>query len=581
MSQREVHFEVFRRQGSKGSWTLHDVATNREKALTLANELMAAKEATGVKVVKETYDAESGDYLSLKIFEDGHTKMKVDPSAEDVPQALPCFKPDDLYSYHARQTLQRLLKDFLARQNITLTELIHRADCLETLEATGTTYQHCVQKVAVAQASSSTVPVQQILKTLNDLATKAINRVYRDARRNYFPKVAEGGFGALANQLGEQSDGSYVFNGALALRLAPCKSWNEKLFVLLEVVREAPVEEAGRKLLLGSVDTIVAELLSGSAALHELIGESENLGQALVVLVHLFLGTMTADDKLRDGLVALAGQFMADSLPNARTAIANRIIAELKSTRRLCPTSLLEELTQLRKLANSLVLGDPRYLSHENLIAAFTLRSRRLVSNQSIDEFLEGLTEFDKKVERLLHVEENIIGAENKRVLAGVLQHMLASTAFEDYFVSGAHAPVLQRLQRLAELQARVRRSNFRDIQRDEFADRLDLVAAGVESHGKVLKSLHDNLPSPVHRAMAIMKLCANKVLTEGRVSGKARDLVLFALSQPGFLSEYLAYAKLNPGGQSSNPEQAVSDLVETLQLAGISRETGLKSIAA
>ena len=77
----------------------------RDRALTMAQELMATEKATGVKVVKETYNDETGDYLTLKIFEDGHNQMKMAPAQEDAPHALPCFKPDDLYSYHARQTM--------------------------------------------------------------------------------------------------------------------------------------------------------------------------------------------------------------------------------------------------------------------------------------------------------------------------------------------------------------------------------------------------------------------------------------------------------------------------------------------
>ena len=102
---------------------------------------------------------------------------------EDTPHALPCFKPEDLYSYHARSTIRRLLPDFLARNRITVTELIHRPDMLEKLEATGTLYQHAIQKVAVAQAANTTTPVQQIVKSLNELATQAIQRVYRDQRK--------------------------------------------------------------------------------------------------------------------------------------------------------------------------------------------------------------------------------------------------------------------------------------------------------------------------------------------------------------------------------------------------------------
>ncbi len=208
---------------------MHDVASTRDEALKMAQSLMAEGAATGVKVIKETYNAETGDYLTLKIFEDGHNQSKVEPAAEDVPNVLPCFKPDDLYSYHARATMARLLGDYLARQKLTVTELIHRADALEKFEATGTIYQHAVQKIAVAQASSTKKPVQQIIKDLNELATKAIGRVYRDDRKGYFPEVATGKFSALADKLASDGDGAYVLNGALAKHLADAKGWDEKL----------------------------------------------------------------------------------------------------------------------------------------------------------------------------------------------------------------------------------------------------------------------------------------------------------------------------------------------------------------
>src|ERR1700743_3200385 len=108
---REVHFEVFKRQGAKGGWTMVDVMSKRDAAMTLAENLMTDG-ATGVKVVKETYNNDTGDYQTLKIFEDGHNKMKVEVAAEDAPHALPYFMPDDLYSYHARNTMGRLLAEY-------------------------------------------------------------------------------------------------------------------------------------------------------------------------------------------------------------------------------------------------------------------------------------------------------------------------------------------------------------------------------------------------------------------------------------------------------------------------------------
>src|SRR6201992_1392108 len=212
---REIHYEVFRRVGARGGWTLHEVASSRDAAITMAQELMASEKATGVKVVKETYNDDTGDFLTLKIFEEGHTQMKMAPAQEDAPHALPCFKPDDLYSYHARATMSRLLTDFLSRNKITITELIHRADLLEKLEATGTVYRHAIQKVAVAQASSTTTPVQTIVKSLNELTTQAFHRVYRDQRKGLFPDPAPQQFAELAGKLTGQGDAGYIFNGAL------------------------------------------------------------------------------------------------------------------------------------------------------------------------------------------------------------------------------------------------------------------------------------------------------------------------------------------------------------------------------
>src|SRR6185503_15777422 len=288
---REIHYEIFRRMGARGGWTLHEVSSSREVALKMAKEMMTSEQATGVKVVKETYNDDTGDYLTLKIFEDGHNQVSLAPAQEEAPNALPCFKPEDLYSYHARSTMHRLLRDFLTRNTLTITELIHRADMLEKFEATGTAYQHAIQKVAVAQAASTTVSVQQIIKSLNELTTKAINRVYSDQRKGLFPDPHPHQFAELAKSLWGQGNAAYVFNGALARHLKSASGWDEKVLMLITIMESAPAEEDGpRKLILSSVDAILAEILNGAAALHNLMGPSENLGQALNKLVSLFLG---------------------------------------------------------------------------------------------------------------------------------------------------------------------------------------------------------------------------------------------------------------------------------------------------
>jgi hypothetical protein len=574
---QSVHFEIFTRRGSKGGWKLADARRGRDDAIAFAKELMG-EDATGVKVVKETYNDETGDYLSLKIYEDGHNKMKLPPAQEDTPHALPCFKPDDLYSYHARKTIAKLIPDFLAHHRITVIELAHRTDMLEKLEASGTLLQHAIQKTAVAQAASSTVPVQQIIKSLLELTGKAFQRVYRDSRKDRFPKAKPGQFGALAEKLAAESDGRYLFNAALAAYLRDAAGWDEKVYRLIALMDEAGKDSHGAQLLLSSVDALIAEILSGSAALVELIGAKENFGAAIESLVRLFLGQEPDAAEAGQGLISLTQRFAADELPDSRGAIASRIIKEFRSNKRLCPKSLREEFMTLRRIANSLVTGVGKYLSHEDLVSAFVLRSKRLITHETLGEILKGMLTPDEKLERLLFVEENIIGAENKRLLVSFVIPIVQNPAFEEFFKLGK-TPLMTRLQRLAELNLKMRGTGFQEPKRSELADTLDRIACAVAAGGKLFEAIEQKAGSPVEKANMLLRLFQAEAFTEPMLTAKAREAMLGYLGKPGFLSSYVAQTVKQSG--QTNPDEAISELVGTLERIGIDRATGLNAMAA
>ena len=203
--------------------------------------------APAVRVVKETFTPETGDYMTLTIFEHGATETKTkSKKLDEGTSTTPCFKPDDLYSYHARATMGRILGEWLARYKLTLTELIHNAWALEKFEAAGTVSQHAIQKVAVAQASESESSVTQIVKHLNSLCTLAISRVYKDERRGLFPLLEAGQIGPFAERLGGSPDARYALNGVLAKYLRTATpSWDAKLQCLLGLMGKLPVTGPG------------------------------------------------------------------------------------------------------------------------------------------------------------------------------------------------------------------------------------------------------------------------------------------------------------------------------------------------
>lgn len=567
---QNVHYEIFRRRGASGSWSLVEVRDRREDAIAYAQSLITG-DAVGIRVLKETYNDATGDYLSLKVFEHGETKTKAKAVQDDLPEA-PCFRIDDLYSYHARKTIAQLLPDFLARHKVTVTELSHRADLLEKLEATGTLLQHAVQRVAVAQAASGENQLTKIIRALHDLTTQAMHRVYRDFEKKRFAVAAPGSFLPLAEKHAAVGhEGTYLLNGSLALYLKDSNGWDDKVAQLLALMDEAKGETPGAKLLFGCIDTLISEILGGSAGLRELIGAKDSHGQAIMALVKLYLGRPPEETDGRDGLIALTRQFSTDTLPNARTAIAQRILAEIKSFKRLCPSSLEEELKTLRQIANLVVTGISKYLTHEDLIAAFTLRSQRLINFEALSPYLSSVTP-DVKLERILFVEENVIGAENKRRLADFVPPVITAPSFEEHFQSSKLPPV-QRLQQLQRLQDRVRRSGFQEHHRKEIGDIIDKVAASVESRNRLLESIDKRPLSPTGKVVMLLKMASANTFTSPRLSNKAKLMVVNYIGKPGFLTGYVA--------QASDRDAAMAELIKSLAAVGISPETGMKAIAA
>jgi len=521
MSGRTVHFEVFLRKGAKGSWQLADAISDRKLAIKKADELVKAGDATGTKVVKETLNNTSGEYMTLKIHEAGDAldtgHIEVKKEAE-----LPCFKPQDLYSHHARSVIGRLLADTLSAWQLTAIELMHRPDMLEQLEAAGTVVQHAIQKTAVAHAQSSNEDAQSAVKKLNELVGAAFERIYKDNRAGKFPKLKGNNLGAVAKKVIDKGDAEYLLCAALAGRLADVSTWREKLNLILGLMKDLPDEGPERGLCLEVIDLFVAEMLETSASLGDLLGEQAHMGSSLGLMADIFLGKVANDAKIGDGVRVLAREFGKNKLPNSRSAIAQRIINELKGLRRLVPDNLEEEIMLVKTLATKMVMGQGKLLSLDQITDAFTVRSKRLVARDVIDDYLVDVETIDDKIEKLIQFEANIVGAENKRTLAGCIKPLLTSHKSQVYFIEG-DKPVMWRMKRLAELQTKVSKSGLQEMQKREIVDAFGQLAFEIDNKAGLLDMIDKKHDDHAERVLTLLRLATSDVLPQGEIREKIR----------------------------------------------------------
>ena len=492
----------------------------------------------------------------------------------------PCTKAEDIYSRQAKRAIGRLLSEFLTQNKLSATELLHRSDMLKKLEATGTLLQYAVQQTAIARAAAEKIPVQEIIKVLNDVVSDVYDRAFKDKRDNVFPEIGTEKFAALATKLAARDNGLYVLNGAIAKHLRDARSWDEKVVRLIRLMDTTQPESPGGELLADAGDTIIAEILHTAAAVQDIIGPRETFGDAVIALINLFLGTEQAGQYGKEqGLALLARYFAAGKLPLSRRSVAERIVAEILCLKRLRTDSYDNELKMLRRIVALVTPGIGDILPRDDLMEAFELRSKRFVAPECLNECLSNTVLPDEKLDWLFFADECIVGEANKQVLADAAIRIVMGSEFKEQFRSPRTA-MSKRLQRLALLNSRARQCAFHESPKRKIADILDAIAWVVALHTKLFEIIDAKPVTPVEKMMTILQLFAAGTFTEGRLSAKARAVVIGYLSQPDFLTGYID-VRSKAGRGEFDIESAASELVERLQKIGIPVETSLKAIAA
>ncbi len=570
MAARDVHYELFMRRTAKAAWSLISAFEDRKDAVEEAKSLAEQYPNAGVKVAKETFNAKTGDFLTVNIFEHGLDEDK--GASRDNEAAIPCFQPEDLYSLHARHTIGRVLKDYLSRQTITVTELLHRADAIERLEVNGMEMQHAVQKVAIAHAEDKNQPVQGVIKLLNELVKKAIERVYKDAEAGKFRDIGKDGLVGVL-KAGKKGAPGYLVSAAIARRLAKEKSWGKKLAALLALLEDLPKDGDDRDVCLEAIDQFIAEILEDYATLPELLGEQEHFGAEIAAAIDLFLGEAPATAK--DAIKTLARLLQGDSLSAARAALARRILSELKNGQRMCPASFGDEIKLTRKLASRIVLGQGKYLSAGDIMDAFSRRCRRFVTPEGIDSYLKEAGDERQRVSLLLDLEENIVGAENRRRLAGVLLAEIKKHHTEDHFVRLKQSSV-HKLSAISEIQKRIRDGGFETADIDRLSAAADALAVAVETQLGLLAAIEKQTISAAEKVIAVLRLIDRGVLTDGECAMRAKRLALKLMRNPAFMDRLV-----RNDASDSDPRALLAELKSLLTKTGLNQVSGDKPKAA
>jgi hypothetical protein len=539
----KVHFELFARKTLKLGFVLELATEDRAKALEAAAEYLAGGRAIAVKVTKETMDPETGEFQSICIFNKGEqSKPKSKTQVEDT--GVLCVSPSDLYTSHARERIGRLLDGWLQRHKATPFDLLHRADLVEKLEASGTELQHAVQKIAIPEAQAKGLSVHEVIRTFTKLIEQSIERVLQSQKQGVFPDLKKEGFAEAAKRLMSDPDRGYLLGAGIANDLAIAASWKDKVGRLLDLADKAPTDAGPRALAFQVLEQPLSEILGARAGLADVLGNELDLGGSLAALTRLAAPEVVDALVGMDPLVArltpqlngpaarLAIWLDSEHFEGVRKALAKRVIDELRGPRRLRPGDPVGEIEITRVLAMLLTAAGGKLLQPDDIREAFTQRSATLVASDFVSSYLLACKSGAEEVQALVRLAENVTGGANKRQASQWLSANITGLKFERELREGAET-ASAKLALLAETQRAVSRAGLHESDAEDLRCKLGDLGGVIEAESRLVASIARSPASTPQRLALLLRLAAGEAGPVGPVATRAKAEVMKLLKAP------------------------------------------------
>ena len=531
-----VHYEVYVRKTAPAPWSLQMATEDRAHAVETAEDMLADNRAAAVRVTKETLDPDTMEFTSLTVLTRGAPEAQRKRIVSDDQAGPRCTGPQDLYTPQARETIGRVLEDWLGRNGVSAFELLHRPDLAEKLEASGVELQHAIQKIAVPESQDVGQPVHDLVRHYQKLSDQALERVVAAGRRHLFPSLEDCSIADLAHRMVGRPDRAFVMGGVVCGALKGLRGGRLRLDRLMDLVERAPMEGPPRAMVTVPVEQLLCEMLAARTNLADVLGPSLDQGASLAAVVRMAApreinALIAQDPRLAlqvpsvDGPAARLGvRLEAGEFPLLTAALARMVLRELMSPRRLRPNDAAGEIDILRTLATALTVTAGRLLTLDEVQTAFNERSKAIVTADFVAAYVKACATVLCEAEALTRLCENVTGAANKRSAARWLSACVGSLRFEtEMRASSTTQSAAQKLGVLAGLQRAVRACGLTEHDNAEIATAIGAVGGAVEAEAKIVAQLVRS-PAPLQQRLSVLlRLAAGETAPLGAAADRAK----------------------------------------------------------
>ena len=524
----------------QSGWTVVGVFDDQDDAKAEAEARRPGGRGDNVKVVRVGYDDASGEFKEREILFLGDRRRKPTNDVGPADGGPVCRTTAQLYGARARAAIRRLLRDYLNKTNTTVMELLHHPDLMHRLENTGSLMMGAVQRASMAQVRGTDMNVQERARDLYKLLEELRNAIRKRWRDGEIVRIQDHDIAALRIAISDREDREFLFNTAVVIEMQTEGTFAGKLEYLVQLISETPTDNFSLPLL----DTLLSDLLANAATMTALLGEQPNLGQALLHIADLALGSLEVDG-CPQALRLLNEMIGEDRLPRCRDALLDRLVSSLAGSRFLTDGGAVDEILFNADLAARIRREDGSYLGGGDLETAFKSRSERYLGPDMIGQLLQGVVDPLARVRCLMNIEHGIVGKKNKRKLVSYIMPVFGDAIGSDAFIQHIGPPE-NRMRQLAAVQTRVLDSGFSDRHKEEISEQLDYYCMQLINEHDLFGEIDRSDKSCYEKATGLLRMCTDNVFTEGMASRQAHDQALRYIRDPGFMQLFLKESDTN-----------------------------------
>ncbi len=518
----------------QSGWTVVGVFDDQDDAKAEAAARRPDGRGDNVKVMRVGYDDATGEFSEREVLFLGDRRRKPTNDVGPADGGPVCNAVNQLYGVRARAAIRRLLHDYLNKTNTSVMELLHHPDLMHRLESTGSLMMGAVQRASMAQVRGTEMSVQERTRDLFKLLEELRNSIRKRWRDGEIVRIQDRDVAALRIAISDREDREFLFNTAVVIEMQSEGSFAGKLEYLVQLIAETPADNFSLPLL----DTLLSDLLASAATMTALLGEQPNLGQALLQIADLALGSLEVRDC--PASVRLLNEMIGeDRLPRCRDALLDRLVSSLSGSRFLTDGGAVDEILFNADLAARIRREDGSYLGGGELEKAFKSRSKRYLGPDMIGQLLQGVVDPLARVTCLMNIEHGIVGQKNKRKLVNYIMPIFGDAIGSDAFIQHIGPPE-NRMRQLAAVQARVLDSGFSNRYKSEISEQLDYFCMQMVNEHDIFGEIDRSDRNCYEKATTLLRMCTENVFTEGMASRQAHDEALHYIRDPEFMQLFL-----------------------------------------